>query len=368
MKNASHIFIIDDNANNLQITGKILKDKGYKISLAMDGPSALKQLETEIPDLILLDVMMPGMDGLEVCRKIKKNENLEEIPIIFLTAKNQTEDLLEGFKAGGVDYITKPFISTELITRVKTHLELYHSRKTIMEMNRTRDKIYSIIAHDIRAPLSSIKFTTNALLQHYLDPNSEEFTEIIKTLAQTTDETLGLLENLLTWGRLQSNKIKMKHTMQPVLPMLNECKILLDSNAKAKNIKLKLETTSDETTALFDEVTMHTVIRNLIANAIKFTPEGGSVFISTARKLQQQVIKIEDTGIGMDKETINKIFGKKEHFTTKGTKDEKGTGLGLLMAIDFIEKNNATLKVDSTPGKGTSFSIFLPTENSQYLN
>jgi DNA-binding response OmpR family regulator len=119
-----HILIVDDVLKNLQLTAQILKDADYTFSLAQDGQNALTLLEQDIPDLILLDIMMPGMDGFEVCRKIKQDERLNEIPIIFLTARNQTEDLIEGFKAGGLDYITKPFHRDELLIRVKTHLEL----------------------------------------------------------------------------------------------------------------------------------------------------------------------------------------------------------------------------------------------------
>ncbi|HEY4785580.1 MAG TPA: response regulator, partial [Bacteroidales bacterium] len=143
------ILIVDDNLKNLEVLTKILKEEGFLISLAQDGGEALDQLNNITPDLILLDIMMPEMNGLEVCRRIKQNDKLKEIPVIFVTAKNQTEDLVEGFKAGGVDYISKPFQRDELLVRIKNHLELTGSRKRIIALNRTRDKIYSIIAHDI---------------------------------------------------------------------------------------------------------------------------------------------------------------------------------------------------------------------------
>ena len=180
MKNSGKfILIVDDNLKNLQLTATLLKGEGYLLSLAEDAGSALAQLESFVPDLILLDVMMPGIDGFELCRIIKKNEKFREIPVIFLTAKNQAEDLADGFNAGGVDYLSKPFNRLELLMRVKNHLELSHSRKKILEMNKTRDKLYSIIAHDIRSPFSSITLTVSAIANGYLEPDSEDFKEII---------------------------------------------------------------------------------------------------------------------------------------------------------------------------------------------
>ena len=158
---AKHILIVDDQMKNLELTANILQGEGFRISLAQHGEKALELLKSQTPDLILLDVMMPGLSGLETCRRIKQLPALKDIPVIFLTAKNQSEDLVEGFEAGGVDYIIKPFRKQELIVRVKNHIELADSRNRILQMNKTRDKLYGIIAHDLRSPLSGITQTQN---------------------------------------------------------------------------------------------------------------------------------------------------------------------------------------------------------------
>ena len=203
------ILIVDDNPMNLLLTSHVLENEGYATLTADDGRTALNELEKQTPSLILLDVMMPEMDGYEVCRLINANEEWTEIPIIFLTANAQTENLVEGFKAGGVDYITKPFKGEELLVRVKNHLELADSKKMIVEMNKSRDKLYSIIAHDIRSPLSGILQTVDAIDQGYFDPNSDDFRELIHHLKIRTKETSTLLTSLLQWTRLQSEEIQL---------------------------------------------------------------------------------------------------------------------------------------------------------------
>ena len=236
--NDKYILIIDDNPMNLLLTEKILENKGYLTATAENGIAGIECMENKTPSLILLDVMMPEMDGFEVCRRIKIVDKWIDIPIIFLTANNQTEDLVEGFDAGGVDYITKPFKSEELLVRVKTHLELSDSRKKILEMNRSRDKLYSIIAHDIRSPLSGILQTIDAIDQGYFDPCSEDFKDLIHHLRIRTKDTSTLLSSLLQWTRLQDEKVLLQPVQTDLYIVLNSCVQLLEANANNKNITI----------------------------------------------------------------------------------------------------------------------------------
>ncbi len=354
-----HILIVDDVLKNLQITAQIVKEAGYLFSLSQNGQGAFSILENEVPDLILLDVMMPEMDGFEVCRKIKQNLKWKDIPIIFLTAKDQTEDLVEGFNAGGVDYISKPFNRDELLMRIKNHLELSESRKKILNMSRTRDKLYSIIAHDIRSPLSAIALTISAIAKGKLNTSGEEFKEIISHLDNSTRNTNNLLNNLLEWAKIQRGAINLYPKNTLLYPILTECLQLLDGNVKDKNITVDV-CIPEETEAFFDEVTMHTVFRNIISNAIKFTPENGKIFIESKKSANFVSIIIKDTGIGMPQEVLHKIFDKNEHYTSLGTKKERGSGLGLYLVKDFMEQNNGKIEVTSAEGNGTSFSVFIP--------
>lgn len=354
-----HIFIIDDNIKNLQVTGRILKDNGYLISLAQDGQSALDQLKTQIPDLILLDIMMPEIDGLEVCRRIKSDDRLKDIPIIFLTAKNQTEDIVDGFKAGGVDYITKPFNQEELLIRLNTHLELANSRKKIIELNRTRDKLYSIIAHDIRAPFNSIALTIETICSDTIEVNSADFKEILGYLSIEVRDTRNLLNNLLTWTKFQGENITLSTQIINIHKLLSDCAQLLQPLASKKEISIEINL-PETTEAYCDEVTMHTVFRNLISNGIKFTPDKGKIILSADINDKYLIVKVTDTGIGISPEVQQKIFEKKEHYTSLGTKNERGTGLGLIVIKEFIEMNKGKVTLSSAVGKGSTFFVSIP--------
>lgn len=354
------ILIVDDNPMNLLLTSHVLENEGYATLTADDGRIALKELEKQTPSLILLDVMMPEMDGYEVCRLINANEEWTEIPIIFLTANAQTENLVEGFKAGGVDYITKPFKGEELLVRVKNHLELADSKKMIVEMNKSRDKLYSIIAHDIRSPLSGILQTVDAIDQGYFDPNSDDFRELIHHLKIRTKETSTLLTSLLQWTRLQSEEIQLDLKQNDISVVIKSCIQLLEANAHDKDIRLIYEDTLPGV-CIYDEVSMHTVIRNIISNAIKFTPISGSITIKINQTGTELQISIQDTGIGMSDEVIKTIFERNQHFSSSGTANEQGTGLGLMLVKDFVKKNNGQIMVNSSIGQGTIFTISLPT-------
>ncbi len=354
-----NILIVDDNLFNLKVTTSILKDEGYKIGLAQSGIDALKQLEVQIPDLILLDIMMPEMDGIETCRRIKSQSKWREIPIVFLTARTQTDDLVKAFKAGGIDYITKPFQHEELIARVKTHIELYHSKMKINEMIQTRDKLYSIIAHDIKAPFHNIKFTISALKDNYIKPDSREFREVIDHLDASTNDTYDLLDNLLTWTRYQGGIIKLDHNKTDLNILVLETVQVLKPVAENKNITIDLNL-FDKCYINVDEATTKTVIRNLLSNAIKFSPEEGIIRVVTRKQNGSLILSVIDQGIGMSEEVIEKIFVQNESYTSNGTNQEKGTGLGFQLIKDFIKLNNGSLKVDSRPKQGTAISVSYP--------
>lgn len=356
------IYVIDDNPMNLLLTSKILESYGCETQTAESGAVALQLIRQQKPALILLDVNMPNMDGYEVCRRIKAKEEWSDIPVIFLTANTQTENLVEGFNVGGVDYITKPFRREELWVRVNTHLELSESRQIILEMNRSRDRLYSIIAHDVRSPLSGILQTLEAIDQGYIGLEGDELKEIIKLLKERTKETSTLLNSLLQWTRIQTSNQQLEFKETDLFVLIQSCIDLLRPNAEQKQISIKVEV-EEELKAWCDELSVHTVVRNLLSNAIKFTRKNGAVRICASQKEQEALICVSDNGIGMSPETIERIFAKDQHYTSSGTENEQGTGLGLMLVKEFVKKNKGRLEVDSEPDKGTEFRVFLPLKN-----
>lgn len=200
------VLIVDDNSNNVKIIAITLRPLNYKLVIATSGIGAIEMVEKTRPDIVLLDVMMPGMDGYETCQIIKSKKENENLPIIFLTALNDKINIIKGFEVGGVDYITKPFNKDELISRVNTHIELKFTQDELQkttnylsDLNSIKDKMFSVIGHDLRSPLGSVKMTLEYLSQTVTETSGEELKTIVDLLLKTTDEVFNLLENLLGW-------------------------------------------------------------------------------------------------------------------------------------------------------------------------
>jgi two-component system sensor histidine kinase/response regulator len=353
------ILIVDDNPENLKVLGSILKLNGLSPAFAKNGMKALSSVKNRRPDLILLDIMMPEMDGFEVCRQLKQDSVSQEIPIIFLTAKTEKQDVIQGLELGAVDYVTKPFNSKELMTRVNTHLELKAAKEKLRQAVATKDKFFSIIAHDL-ANIFNTSLGSSSLLtgvQEQLD--DEERKEFLLLIHHSLEKGYNLLKNLLEWSRSQTGRIQVTLATLQLKNMVDQNISLLKNNAKAKNITLF--SSVDNLSVVADEKMLDTVIRNLLSNAIKFTPKGGKVDIS-ATKVQENVVEISisDTGVGIEPENLDNLFRIDVSVSTRGTAKEEGTGLGLILCKEFVEKNGGTIGVESEPKKGSRFYVRLP--------
>ncbi len=352
------LLIVDDNATNLQVLGSILREYTVKIAVAQSGEAALNLVNKVNPDLVLLDIMMPEMDGYEVCSTLQSQPETSEIPVIFLSAKNETEDIVRGFQTGGVDYLTKPFQKEELVTRVKNHLNLKFARDDLKALNEFKDRMISVIGHDLRNPVGTIKMALNFLIHQAPDPDSEEYQQTLKILFNSVDESLILLENILCWSRSQSGVIEVNKEEVAVDAVLRETGKLLQSQADVKNVEFKVDT-PENLTAQIDPNILATVLRNLTSNAIKFTKSGGHVTLSAALENGGIRIMVQDDGIGMSEEQVQKIYSN-ETFSTKGTGGEAGTGFGLALTMDFIQRCEGELHVESEKGKGSTFWFDIP--------
>lgn len=360
------ILIVDDNPNNVKVIALSVRQLNHKLVIATNGKIAVDLVERTRPDLILMDVMMPEMDGYEACRKIKSDPKNDNIPVIFLTALNDKENTVMGFEAGGVDYITKPFNQNELISRINTHLELKFTRdelekttKYLSEINGVKDKMFSVIGHDLRSPLGSVKMTLEFLSQATDLISPEELKTTVDLLVKTTDEVFGLLDNLLGWARSQSGNLKIIPEKVSIADLVNSVYLLQKGNINLKNLKFYNEV-PDDLHVIADVTTLKIVLRNLLSNAIKFTPEHGMIKIRSQASEKKAEILVEDSGIGIDAENIPRLFDIKQHFSTYGTNKEAGSGLGLVLCYEFMEKNKGDIRVVSEVGKGTTFFLTLP--------
>ena len=358
------VLIVDDNPTNVKIIALTLQLLKYKIVIATNGQGAIEMVQRTRPDLILMDVMMPEMDGYETCRIIKQQKENESIPIIFLTALNDKENIVKGFDAGGVDYISKPFNKAEFISRVQTHLELKLTRDELQEtsnyladLNGIKDKMFSVIGHDLRSPLSSVKMTLEFLIQTVNGDN--EYKETFDTLLKTTDEVFSLLENLLGWAKSQSGNLNLIPEKVIVSDLIDSIYYLNKGNLNYKKIQFNANV-GQELYIYVDLNTIKTVFRNILSNAIKFTPEDGEITINAYNEDGLVVIIVKDSGIGIPEENIPKLFDKANTISTYGTNKETGSGLGLILCHDFVTRNGGEISVESKVNEGTSFILKLP--------
>lgn len=361
------ILIVDDVMSNVLLLKVLLTNEKFAIATASNGRQALEQVDKENPDLILLDVMMPDLSGFEVAQKLKVNPKTAEIPIIFLTALNSTADIVKGFQVGANDFISKPFNKEELITRVYHQISLVAANRLILsrteELRCTiagRDKLYSVIAHDLRSPMGSIKMVLNMLILNLPSGKiGEEMYELLTMANQTTEDVFSLLDNLLKWTKSQIGKMNVVYQDIDLVEVVESVIEIFNMVAGLKKINIKVE--KPEKILVNGDIDMlKTVARNLLSNAIKFSKEGSDVLVKMESVEGMAVVSVQDHGCGINEEGQKKLLHTDTHFSTFGTNNEEGSGLGLLLCQDFVTKNGGKLWFISREGEGSTFSFSIP--------
>ena len=362
------ILVIDDNTTNLKVITDYITQMGFKVLMARSGESGLKRARLSRPDLILLDVLMPGMNGFEVCQHLKADEQTEDIPIIFMTALSETEHKVRGFAVGAVDYVTKPVQMEEVVARVSTHLQLrdltqrlQKSNEALAKANDDKDKFFSIVAHDLRSPfnpLLALAQTLSAAIDTY---ELREIKEISSSIYRSAQTVYTLLENLLDWSRLQMGHLQYTPTSIG-LPYLAD-QVLQSFKAMADEKEIVLTHSIADDISLYTDANMlRIVLHNLVSNALKFTCPGGTIAISAveANGTNMVEISVADTGVGMSRLQQEKLFRMGAHHSSLGTAQEKGTGLGLVICREMIDRCGGQIWVESVEDQGTTVNFTLP--------
>ncbi len=355
----SNILIVDDIPANLTLLGAILKKEGYKIRPVPNGRLALQAAEKEHPDLILLDVMMPDMNGYEVCNHLRQDPELKHIPVIFISALSDTNDIVNALAAGGVDYITKPFQAEEVRARVATHLKLQQQRKELRLLNATKDKFFSIVAHDLRNPFSVLLSISDLLLNNYDTFDDDTRLELLTMQSDTTKQAFSLLQNLLEWSKTQRGTLAFNPVRTNLNGIITECVNLNKGASIHKEIQL-VQLQADDFWVSADINMLQTIIRNLIGNAIKFTYPGGKIEISTKDQGAFVEISVSDNGTGISPENLSRLFKVEGDVKTQGTSREAGSGLGLILCKEFVVMHGGEIRVESEVGKGSVFRFTIP--------
>ena len=382
------ILIVDDNPNNLKVLYTYLKNAGFEVLVAEDGESGIEAVQHSQPELILLDVMMPDLDGFEVCRRLKSDRATKGIPIIFLTALSETVNKVLGFEVGGVDYITQPIENEEVVARVKTHLAMRRMRDCLQQQNdnlvgeierrkevetqlqlsnnnleetvadRTAELTSSnqdleqfayIASHDLRQPLRKIRMCTEYLSEDYAHCFDEQAESYMEYITKSVDRMYLLIDDLLTYSRVGKQE---------------EAYAVIDLNTIVRDCLEDLSLTIEEKQATINYNNLPTVkgvlsemrqlFQNLIGNALKFTGERSPIINITAKSQNQlYLFKVEDNGIGIEPQYADKIFQmfQRLHAASK----YEGTGIGLAICQKVVTRHGGKIWVESELGKGSAF-------------
>jgi two-component system, sensor histidine kinase and response regulator len=398
------ILIVDDNPNNLYSLNELIK-QNFPVNIveANSGYEALRIINEHPIDLCLMDVQMPEMDGFETARLIRSRPKTNHIPIIFITAFDPNKTLMDkGLHAGGLDYLTKPIddvqivhllhmyfrflererninceleekvqnrtsefqhanrkLKLEIEERKKVEKALLESEQKLQEAITSKNTFFSIIAHDLRNPFNAVIGFSTFLKENLPDLDRKEIDEYAGYIKESANSAFNLLNNLLDWARSQTNMITYKPEKFNVSEILEHTLSVLSGEALKKDISVSSDIPYEVCT-IADKNMISAVFRNLISNAIKFTPNGGKVFISSNTENGVHEFTIEDTGVGIKPEDIEKLFRIDTKISTPGTAKETGTGLGLILCREFLEKNGGEIRVTSAVGKGSQFRFSLP--------
>lgn len=351
------VLAVDDQEPNIRLLGTILSQTGFDVVPALNGEQALQRLEAAQPDLVLLDLVMPGMDGLEVMRRIR--ETHPELPVIMLTAHADRAHLVRAFEAGVVDYVAKPFVADELLARVRLHIELKLVRDHLKRVAAEREKLASMVAHDLKNPLSSVRFSAQLLSRPGQSP--DRIAQLGSLIERSADRALGFIQRYLE-RRAEGELLRQLQPGEVELqPLLDDLLERFQPQAQAKDIEIQMQWLREGLLALADADALTHVLENLLSNALKYSPAQSTVLIEAGDGPGRRVrIAVKDQGPGIQAEERQRLFSRFARLQNRPTQDESSSGLGLSLAKEDALQMGGDLWYEDRPGGGSVFVIDLP--------
>jgi len=357
----ANILIVDDSPDNLQLLCDLLEDQGHRAVLVSEGSLALAAAQKEPPDLILLDVNMPGMNGYEVCERLKAEPQLKEIPVLFLSAAVETTDKVRAFQAGGVDYITKPFQLEEVTARVRTQLELRRQQRELQsnnarlkELDHLRDDLVQMIVHDLRSPIHTLQMSLDLLQTNHLGKDLQA-AHLLKRAKDCVTVLGQMTAQMLDVSRLEAGQMPLT---KAETDLTETARLAIDSVAAFGAPRHFTLDAALRVRALCDADIVRRIIENLLINAIKFTPRDSKVRIEITRQGSMARVAVSDEGRGIPPHSQQKIF---EKFAQVDVENKQlGAGLGLAFCKLGVEAHGGRIGVTSIVGRGSTFWFTLP--------
>jgi two-component system, sensor histidine kinase and response regulator len=360
---SARILVVDDQPANIQIIGVVLGKFGCEIIPAADGPTALKRVALRPPDLILLDLLMPEMDGCEVCRRLKENPDWRDIPVIFLSAADDKDLIVRALDSGGVDYITKPFNHAELISRARTQLALKAARDRLKQLAEDKDELLGILAHDLKNYLGGISMSAELMSGQIERLHDKRLTQLSDNMLRSSTAAMAFVKEFLANSAtdhgftLKTTSVNLAEVAAAAIGQYQEA-------ARQKKIMIQTDFPTEAIVVLADAFALDQVLDNLISNALKFSFPGKQIFVSVRAVKTHGECVIRDEGPGFTTEDKGRMFRRYGRLSARPTGGEPSTGLGLSIVRKLVLAMGGELECDSNPGEGAAFIIRLPHASS----
>ncbi len=355
------ILVVDDQEPNVQLVCGFLHDEGYEVVPASSGPQALERLASQMPDLILMDVLMPGMDGFALCERVRLIPDCAAIPVIFLSAADESEFIVRALESGGVDYITKPFRKAELIARVRTHLALKTSRDKLAGLLTEKDELMAVLAHDLKNPLAAINLGIQTL-QNRQNPDPDFLRKVAGHIESTVNRMTETIESLLSQKAQEQAEFPLTYQPVNLQQALKDAIGALRPAASAKQTSIELEAPDISIIVLADAHALRHILDNLISNAVKFSPPGSAIRVEALEMPEElPAVRVTDQGPGLTRDDEAGLFQKYSRLSARPTGGESSTGLGLAIVKMLTERMGGTIKGENRiDRKGAVFTLCLP--------
>lgn len=355
--NQPEILLVDDTPEHIEAAVSVLRENNFRIRIATKGNTALQLIKQHQPDLILLDVYMPEMDGFEICKIIKNDNDFKSIPIIFLTSSNDEESIKKGFELGAQDYVVKPFNTSELLARVHTHIKLKKQTESLKQANRELDSFCYSVAHDLKAPLLSLNKLTEFLELDYSERLDREGHELIANIQEKSTEVIQIIEHLLDFSRMCE--------MQMNIETINLEQLF--SEVYAELIKLEpqreVEFTIQHLPNIYgDPVMIKLLVSNILSNALKYTrnKKQACIVATSVENEREYIISIKDNGVGFDMRYSAKLFSVFQRLHSQN--EFEGSGVGLAISQKILKRHHGTAWMTGKVDEGATFYFSFPKE------
>lgn len=353
------ILVVDDEPKNIQVVGTLLLKQGHEVIAAGSGEEALAKMRTARPDLVLLDVMMPGMTGFDLCRRLLAQPEWHELPVIFLSAVTDKSFVTEALDAGAVDYVTKPFHGPELLSRVQLHLNLRQMRQRLSAALEERNHLLEIVAHDLKNPLGGVQFAATMLAEEAASLSPRQ-ARLVESISHSADRALEITGSLLQTRRLEEAKAHLELMSLCLRDHAEQAVKVFAHHASDKGTEVRVESVGETVHVKADRRSLLCVLENLLSNAIKFSPPGSRVRIRLSKEGSAGVFRIEDQGPGVREDERSKLFRKFTRLSARPTGNELSTGLGLHIVHELVKAMRGEVRYEDGGNGGACFVVALP--------